>query len=148
MPFVVLLCFGKWRVKEVFTDGSLLIFTVTLSAVSLGFFFKETQLSLRKAHTLTYAALMLTMILSVLGLTALFVAPVFAASTPPIPLNMPFIYWVTGVLVVMAVFSNFRLFMAELSGTEIGIIEEKYNAPADRLTAQAKAATTADDVEL
>jgi len=148
MPFVVLMCFGKWRIKEVFTDGTLLCFCVTVSAVSLGFFFKETRVGLRKAYTLTYAALMLTMILSVLGLTALFVAPVFAASTPPIPLNMPFIYSGTVILVFMAVFSNFRLFMAELTSVDIGTIDHTYNAPADKITAAAKAAHNVGDVRL
>lgn len=148
MPFVVLRCFGKWRIKEVFTDGSLLIFTVTASAVSLQFFLKETRVNLRKAHTLTYAALMLTMILSVLGVTALLLAPIFAASTPPMLLDMPFIYWGTSALVFLAVFSNFRLFMAELTGAEIPIIAARYNAPADRLTAEANAATSAGDVQL
>lgn len=148
MPFLVLILFGRLRTKEIFTDGSLLVFTVTLSAVSLGFFIKETRINLRIAHTLTYAILMITMIMSVLGLTALCLAPIFAASTPPLPLNMPCVYTGTVALVFMAVFSNFRLFLTELTVSQIDVIAEKYNAPADKLALEAKAATSADGVRL
>ena len=154
MPFVVLACFGRWRVREVLTDGSLLMFVVTLSAVSLGFFFKETRISLRRAHTLTYAALMLTMIFGVLVLTALFLAPVIASSNTstitssrvPIQLNLPFIYWSTGILTLLAIISNFRLFLTELSGIET--VNRRLNSVADSLTQAAGTAQEVDGVSL
>lgn len=147
MPFIALSFAGKWRVKEVFLDGSLLMFAVTLSAVSLGFFMKETQINLRSKEMLTYVGLMITMIIGTVGLTAL----TFTNSFQAIPLNMVVVYPVSSIVAILAVILNFRLFMITVE-TEAPVdraaVERKINADVLELREQAKSESKVGDIKL
>lgn len=144
VPFLALLFFGYWRTQEALLDGEFVMFAVTLSAVSLGFFVKETQINLKKQAMLTYAALMLTMLVGVITRTALAFASKFSA----VQLQMPIVIWVTIALVVLAILLNFRLFTLELAFNNRRAVEEKINEAAKELAAQAKENTRVDNIAL
>ncbi len=148
IPFVLLQLFGQIRIKEVFMNGSLLMFAVTSCAISIGFFVKESQLKFRRAYTLTYASLMVTMLLSVLGLTAIIVAGAFKNTQPPIQLDMPMIYALSIFAVLAAIALNFRLFMVEQDSLDPETIERRLSQDADRLTQQARQTNQASGVAL
>lgn len=148
MPSVLLLCFGQLRIMDAFINGSILMFSVTSCAISIGFFVKETQVRLRRAYTLTYAGLMVTMFISVLGLTAIITAGAFKNTQPPITLDMPVIYALSVFAVLSAIVLNFRLFMAEQGGLEPSAIEQRLSQDADTLTNQARRETLASGVHL
>jgi hypothetical protein len=124
------------------------MFSVTSCAVSIGFFVKETQVRLRRAYTLTYAGLMVTMFVSVLGLTAIIIASTFKNTQPPVELDMSVIYTLNVITVLAAIGFNFRLFMAEQGGPQPAEINERLNQDADNLTNQARQQTHAAGVQL
>jgi hypothetical protein len=147
MPFIALAFVGKWRVREVFLDGSLLMFAVTLSAVSLGFFVKETQINLRSREMLTYVGLMMTMTVGILGLTAL----TFSTSFQAITLNMLVVCSVSTIIALLAVILNFRLFMITIENElplDRLVVESKLNADAVEIREQAKSENKVGDINL
>jgi hypothetical protein len=148
IPFVFLLCFGKLTIIEAFTNGSILMFSVTSCAISIGFFAKQTQVRLTRAYTLTYAGLMVTMLISVLVLTAIITVGTFKSMQPPITLDMPVIYTLSVFVVLSAIVLNFRLFMAEQGGPQPSAIERQLSQDADRLTDQSRQETHALGVQL
>ena len=145
VPCLALRFFGVWRFEEAFLDGDLTMFAVTLSAVSLGFFTKETQISLRKRRMFTYAGLMVTMIVGVITRTAI----AFGRAFPTISMELAVVEIVTIAAVLAALFFNFRLFTAQL--TEIITreqVRQAINEPALELAEKAKQHSTVDDVKL
>jgi hypothetical protein len=148
LPFVLLRFFGKFRAMDAFGNQSLLMFSVTSCAISIGFFVKETQVKLRRAYTLTYAGLMITMLISVLGLTAIIMASAFVNTQPPVTLDMEFICILSVVTVLTAILLNFRLFMVEHNVPQPEAIERHFSQDADNLIEQGNAETTASGVIL
>jgi hypothetical protein len=144
VPFLALGFFGHWRKDEALRDGELVMFAVTLSAVSLGFFVKETQTSLRKRAILTYAFLMLVMLVGVITRTAL----AFASKFDVVTLHMPMVTWVTIALVTGAAILNFRLFTLELESLDRKTVADRLNAPAMQLSAQAASANQVDGISV
>jgi hypothetical protein len=144
VPFLALGFYGHWRKEEALRDGELVMFAVTLSAVSLGFFVKETQTSLRKRAILTYAFLMLVMFVGVITRTALAFASKFENAT----LQMPMVTWVTVALVAAAIALNFRLFTLELESLDRNTVEDRLNAPAKQLSAQAASTSRIDGINV
>jgi hypothetical protein len=148
MPFVILRFFGQFRILDTFTTQSLMMFSVTSCAISIGFFVRETQVRQKRFYALTYAGLMVTMLISVLGLTAIIMAGAFKHTQPPVMLDMDFICKLSIVAVVAAILLNFRLFMAEQGGPEPSAIERRLSQSADTLTNQARQETHASGVHL
>jgi hypothetical protein len=148
MPFVLLRFFGQFRMMDAFTNQSLLMFSVTSCAISIGFFVKETQVRQKRFYALTYAGLMVTMLISVLGLTAIIMAGAFKNTQPPVRLDMDFICTLSVAAVVAAILLNFRLFMAEQGEPHAALIEQRLSQEADRITDQAKKEISASGVQL
>jgi hypothetical protein len=145
VPCLALRLFGVWRFREAFLNGDLTMFAVTLSAVSLGFFTKESQISLRKRKMFIYAGLMVTMIVGVITRTAI----AFSTAFPAISIEVAAVELVTVVAVLAALFFNFRLFTAQL--TEVITreqVRQAINEPALELTEKAKQNTKVDDIKL
>jgi hypothetical protein len=115
VPFLALALFGYLRIKEAIADGEFVMFAVTLSAVSLGFFVKEPQINLKKQEMPTYIGLMLAMIVGIITRVALSLGSKF----PQLPLNMTVVIWVTVLIVPLAILLNFRLFTTSLRKAEV-----------------------------
>lgn len=144
IPFLALYFFGYMRIRESLLDGEIVMFAVTLSAVSLGFFVKETQINLRKKETLTYAGLMLIMFIGVIIRTVL----AFDAQFPTNKLELPAICWTTGALVVLAVLLNFRLFTIELDSIDRKTFRDAINKPVQDISDKAKDNNQVDNIRL
>ncbi|WP_138086548.1 hypothetical protein [Phragmitibacter flavus] len=144
VPLLALSFFGLFRKEALILSGDIPMFAVTLSAVSLGFFVKETQLVLRKRAIVTYILLMLTMIVGVIARSMLALYP----TTPSLQLDMTLVKWVTIALVVIAVFSNFRLFMIQIDSTSPAKIQKEFDKNADQMSEQAKTGNQASGVRV
>jgi len=144
VPFLALMYFGYFRTREAIMDGECLNFAIILSAVSLGFFVKETQINLRRREMLTYAGLMIAMLVGVITRTALAFASKFQGAQ--IQVNM--VCWVTVILVGLAILLNFRLFTLELETMDSSAVKNKLNQPAQTLSTEAKAHSKVDDIKL
>lgn len=145
MPFLALAFFGYFRWRESLLDGDLAMFAVTASAVSLGFFVKETQVSLRKTEMFTYAGLMITMIVGIVTRTALAFADQFSSAAP---LQLGFLGVVTCALVACAIGFNFRLFTLELAVLSREQIRERLGEPVREMAEQARENSEASGVKL
>jgi len=145
LPFLALAFFGYFRWRESLLDGDLAMFAVTASAVSLGFFVKETQVNLRKTEMFTYAGLMVTMIVGIVTRTVLAFADQFS---PIAPLQLGFLGTVTCALVVFAIGLNFRLFTLELQSIDRKEVEERINAPTAELSERAASLYKVDGINL
>ena len=144
VPFLALYLCGYVRTKEALADGEFVMFAITLSGVSLGFFVKETQINLKKREMLTYIGLMLTMMIGVITRVGL----AFGNKYPQIPLEMTIVTWVTALIVPVAILLNFRLFTLELESLDHRTVEKALNKPIVEMTAQAKENTEVDDIKL
>lgn len=145
LPFLAVAFFGYLRWRESILDGDLAMFAVTASAVSLGFFVKESQGDLRKTEMFTYAGLMITMIVGIMTRTALVLSNQFP-STPALKFEL--VAPVTCVLVLCAVCLNFRLFTLELKSVDRNEVVQRLNAPAVELSKQAANLTKEDGINL
>lgn len=145
VPFLALAFFGYFRWREALLDGDLVMFAVTASAVSLGFFVKETQVDLRKTEMFTYAGLMITMIAGVITRVVLAFAAQFSSAAS---LQVCFLAVVTCVLVICAIGLNFRLFTLELKSIERKDVERKLYAPAAELSEKAASLNRIDGINL
>ena len=145
VPAFAFLIFKVFSWKNAVLDGEMIMFAVTLSAISLGFFNKETQLRLRKQEMLTYLGLMLVMLLGVIVRTALALAKEFKDQ---LVLDSHFVCWMTVALVVMAILLNFRLFTIELNSSSSRGIREVINQPVTQMTAAANQANNVDGIQL
>jgi hypothetical protein len=145
MPFLALAFFGYLRWRESLLDGDLAMFAVTASAVSLGFFVKETQVSLRKTEMFTYAGLMITMIIGIVTRTALAFADQFSSAAP---LQLGFLGVITCALVLCAIGFNFRLFTLELAVLSREQIRERLSEPVREMAEQARENNEASGVKL
>lgn len=145
VPFLALAFFGFLRWHETLLDGDLAMFAVTASAVSLGFFVKETQVSLRKTQMFTYAGLMITMIVGIVTRTALAFADQFSSVAP---LQLGFLGVVTCGLVVCAIGFNFRLFTLELAVLSREQIRDRLSEPVREMAEQARENNEASGVKL
>lgn len=145
VPFLALAFFGYLRWRESILDGDLAMFAVTASAVSLGFYVKETQVNLRRTEMLTYAGLMLTMIVGIITRTAIAFANQFPSAAP---LSFTFLVYITCGLVICAIGFNFRLFTLELKTIDRAEVEQRVNAPAVELSGQAASLTQVDGINL
>jgi hypothetical protein len=144
VPFFALFLCGYVRTKEAVEDGELVTFAVTLSAVSLGFFVKETQINLRKREMLTYIGLMLTMMVGVITRVGLALGNKY----PQLPLQMGIITCVTLVIVVLAIILNFRLFTLELDALDRRAVEKTVYQPVVDVMTQAKENAEVDNIKL
>lgn len=145
IPFLALCLFGHLRILQTLFDGHLVMPAVTLSAVSMGFFMKETQINLRKAEMPTYAGLMGTMIVGVIVMIAIAFGNEFPQAAT---LSVPVLAGVTGIIVLLAVFLNFRLFMLSLDAVDREKVKQTLEKPVVQLTAEAKQGTSVDNVRL
>lgn len=145
IPFLALCLFGHLRIKSTLCDGHLIMPVVTLSAVSMGFFMKETQINLRKTETLTYVGLMGTVIVGIIVMIALAFGTEFQGTAK---LNIPVLAGVTLPVVVLAVILNFRLFMLSLEAVDREKVKQTLEEPIVRLTEEAKQGTSVDNVKL
>lgn len=148
IPYLLLGLLGQFRQPNELTYQSLLMFSVTSCAISMGFFVKETQTKLKATHALTHILLMVTMLIGVLALSSVILVGGFKEVQPPIALCMPFISWLTYTVVAFAICLNFRLFMVEQDIPKFPKIESQLNEDVDHLTQQAKEQNEASGVIL
>ena len=120
LPLLALLCLGIFNPKKAILDGEFVVFAVTVSAVSVGYFVKEGSLKTRRSEIITYVGLMSVTLLGVLVRTVLALTGEFGNVLHP---NMHLLAWLTLVLVVAAIVLNFRLFAIQLD------LEEKKENP-------------------
>lgn len=149
----VALTFGKVFSQFInpFLDGTLLIFTATLSGASMSFFVAETRLSLRKTEQYIFSGLLLAIFLGVCGYTAIVMLKrfspdslwppiVFASSCITLALATYFNLYLAGV---RSVYTDHEL-MEKLMSEEVQGIE----AEKKELVAKARDANEVDGARL
>lgn len=145
LPLLFLSFVGKIPWKEGILSGDLAVFAITLSAVSLGFFYRETQVRLRKKQMITYSGLMLVMLVGVAIRTALAASTTFPDK---IPLSFGWVLIATLGLMASAVILSYKLFVLEVTLLNREEIKENINQPFAQMAATANEATKAGDVIL
>lgn len=148
LPLVALLCFNVFNPKKAVLDGEFVVFAITLSAVSVGYFIKETPLKTRRTEIATYIGLMTVTLLGVILRTVLALAGEFGKQLVP---NSKLIAVLTILLVGLSILLNFRLFAIQLE------LQETAEAPpvappgtteVANITAEAKVHTVAAGVKI
>ena len=147
IPFLALALFGHLRTSENFLDGHPIVAAVALSAASMGFFVKETQINLRKSEMPTYVVLMVTMVLGIIVMIALAFGNQFSTTTTA-QLNMPVLVCMTVLVVLLAVFLSFRLFTLGVDAVDREKVKQTLEKPITQLTEEAKQSTRVDNVNL
>ena len=104
----VFLMFGKAfsQLISPFLDGTLLIFTATLSGASMSFFVTETKLSLRKTERAIFRWLLAVIIFGACGYTAIIMLKKFS----PESISQPLVFIASSLTLGLAIY--FNLFLA------------------------------------
>lgn len=143
MPLFAVAFFIAIPFEKTFLGGDLVMFAVTLTAVSLGFFVKETQTDLRKRARWTYYGLLTTMILAVVTRTVVAIGDA-TQKTP----DGNFIKVASVILIVAAILLNYRLFTLELFSRDLEKVEEEINGPAKDLALAASKTASSRGISL
>ncbi len=125
------LTFGKVFSQFInpFLDGTLLIFTATLSGASMSFFVTDTKLSLRQTERFVFNGLLAAIFLGAGGYTAIVILKQFS----PASLWSPFVFLTTCITLALAIYFNLYLAGVRSVYTDQDLIQKLVSEGADEL---------------
>jgi hypothetical protein len=132
-----ILSFGKvfYQFVNPFLDGTLLIFTATLSGASMNFYVTETKLNLRNTERYIFNGLLATIILGAGGYTAIIAYNQFS----PNSLCYPIVFVATCAIMTLAIYFNLYLAGVRTVYTDAELMQRLITEEQDAIAKEKKA---------
>lgn len=142
----VCLAFGRVFSQFVnpFLDGTLLIFTATLSGASMNFFVSETKLNLRNTEQFVFIGLLTAIILGAGGYAAIITLKEFS----PNSLWSPMVLVTTCVTLALATYFNLYLAGIRSAYTDQDLLKKLVEEETEQLVEKAREAQEVDGAKL
>jgi hypothetical protein len=140
------LAFGKVfsQFVDPFLDGTLLIFTATLSGASMSFFVTETKLNLRKTEQFVFSGLLTAIILGAGGYAAIITLKAFS----PNSLWSPMVVATTCITLTLAAYFNLYLAGIRSAYTDQEFMEKLVEEESEQLVERARDAKEVNGAKL
>jgi hypothetical protein len=144
VSWIILAFGGVVELTGSFLDGTLMIFGVTLSGASLGFFAEQTKLRLKEFEGGIFAGLLITVILGTCGFTGVIALARFA----PHVLFNPAVFMLSLTVVILACVFNFKLAAVRLAYSDEMLLKRMQEFETAHLRKKAEEAQEVGGVKL